>query len=474
VKISRETVHSALDSVLDGISLSEWDRRRILQQASAPRRIPYKRLFRHFCTAAATCTFAVIFATGVLAAVPGLAEKLNMLSKETLAFFTPIEKETTASDIRVEVVAAMNDGDTAIIYVAMQDTSGQNRLDDTTWMQDISIDGIPDMMCDNVCYKPDGTVVARLVGTSDEETLSGKKVTLRLGSILSQDVRTDATDTGLTVADIIRQNPDPELGNCILPDNYGLNGSLDGPLYQILESGKLKTLKAREGRTPKDLPWVKIENAGVVDNTLHILVNPDNDKWYNSVSYFLADENGEVYPTETATVDLDMMPRTGNGVNSDYPDRQEEILQLPEGVAAKDMHIYYSADVYNFCAADAWNVTFALQQAVPGISVPCELDMEPWTATSMAISPIGITIQGHGSMTENSLSPEVRIVLKDGTVFEDYGSSTVSILSDSDNGENDQIQMKSFFNEPVDLGHVAQVSINGTVLWTADETAAAA
>jgi RNA polymerase sigma factor (sigma-70 family) len=467
VKISSETVHQALDDALSGISLSEWDRRRILAHASARPARPRGRAMRRTCAMAVSFALAMACATGVLAAVPGLAEKLSMLSRQTLAYITPIEKETTAQEIRMEVIAAMNDGDTAIIYVGLQDLSGQNRLDDTTMLEDFTIDGIADTMCDNVYRRDDGTVVVRIVGTSRRgENLSGKKVTLHLYNILSQCHDQESVDTGYTVAQIQKENPNPALGSCITADSYWLNGSLDGPLYQLLESGKLQTLKAVSSTPLPSAPWLKILNGGVVGNMLHILTDPDDDAWYDSANFFLVDAAGNAYDAEVANVDVGQ--KIHRGRNWEYSAQQEQILELPDGVEPSEMHLWYSTNEYDACVEGQWDVTFALQAATASISVPCTLDMQPWQTTDVEISPIGITVNGNGEMTEESLSPEIGIVLDDGTMAENY-CNAVTVMDD---GEQSNIQMTNFFDEPLDTSRVVQVTINGKVIWQKDAQAA--
>ena len=110
MKITNEAVHTALDEVLSEVSLNAWDKQRIVYQAcEAQKRKPRRpRVLRRVCMLAATFVLASALAVGALA-VPDLAEKLSMLSWQTLSYLRPVEKEKTASSIRAEVIAAMND-----------------------------------------------------------------------------------------------------------------------------------------------------------------------------------------------------------------------------------------------------------------------------------------------------------------------------------------------------------------------------
>ncbi len=173
MKISEQTVRAALDPIVDGETLSPWDKQRIVRTAEMFSRRPPVYWPKRLATVAATVVLTLVCATGVLAAT-GLSDQLGMLSRQTLAFLKPVNEQCEDAGLRVEVIAAMNDGDTAIAYIGLEDLTGQNRLDATTQATDCNLeDPAWFAQVDNVYYKDDGSVVLRVIGQDGRNELSG-------------------------------------------------------------------------------------------------------------------------------------------------------------------------------------------------------------------------------------------------------------------------------------------------------------
>lgn len=471
MKISKETVRAAMDETLGEVSLSEWDRQRIVHTArsAARRRYPAGSGMRRLCALGVTFALCMALSLGVLAAVPGLAEKLSMLSRQTLAYLTPVNEQCTSSDIRMEVVAAMNDGNTAVVYVSLQDLSGENRLDDTTWTEDLMLEGLDCTMCDNVYRKEDGTVILRITGQNDRTSLAGQKVRLHIRDLLAENSYDYMADTGYTVADVMAVNAEPRLAGCF-PSNtdYTVNGTLNGPLISRLESGSMQMLKAETDLTLNaETQWLHILNAGVVDGALHILTDPEDACYYNTLEFVLADAEGSRYNEETGLVDRGA--KVNPGTWRERTEQQEQILMLPRDVDYADMHIYYNYSQYNTCIEGDWDATFTLQQETPEITIDCDMDMKPWRLTELSVSPIGVTLRGEGELWENSCMPDVTITLADGTV-KAYSSAMTTILCGTEEGEDgpaepDQILSKCLFDEPADMDQIVRISLDGRLLW---------
>lgn len=470
MKITNETVHAALDETLSGVSLSEWDKQRIVYnalQAQPKKSCGKRRLRRVYMMAAA---FAMVCALGVTAlAVPDLAQKLGMLSRQTLSYLRPVEKETVAGDVRAEVVAAMNDGDTAVVYVSLQDLSGKNRLDDTITTGGAILEGMDSVSRDNIYQKDDGTVVLRLVGQSDSADLSGKKLTLDLDTLLSQNHYVSMQDTGFTVADVQKENPAPAVSGTLPNTSYTLNGDIGSPLYQKLESGLLPALQTDGPFTDDGVSWAKVRNAGVVGGLLHILQELDPDRWYNSVEYVLGDAQGNAYDTATASVpygEQDGADSNPWGVDNRYT---ETLLELPEDTDPAEMHIYRNLDTYDVCIPAHWKVSFTLQAASPAVVAACDVDMGTWRLTGVSASSIGVTLTGRGVMDEDMNAPEVVLTMADGSEVKEessWSSSMSMVQADGSISDKEgQIIHKYLFAEPLAQDDIRTVTVGGTVVW---------
>lgn len=470
MKICEENVRAALDAVVGRETLSQWDKQRIVRTAELFSRRPAPRWPRRLVTAAAAVMLSVVCATSVLAAT-GLGEQLSMLSRQTLEFLRPVNKECEDAGIRAEVIAAMNDGHTAVAYIGLEDLSGQNRLSEQMSFPDCTL-ADPSWMAyvDNVYYKPnDGSVVLRVIGQNTQEDISGSKVRLSMDNLFSGEQYSTA-DTGYTLADIQEKNPLPKLNVAARVSNYNLTGiGLSDKLYRQLESGNFRTLKAGVAEDPPmelGYSWTRVINAGVVDGVLHILTAPEEEGWYNSLMFSLTDGEGQPLDASSGVIYLGETYQMGRYPMAEYSQYQEYLLEIPEGYDPEEIHIVCDAITYENCISGRWDVTFALEETENAITASCSMDMKPWRLTEVSLSPIGVTLLGQGSMLENSLTPQVELLLTDGRVIEDFsGSSSTGIIS-ADEEREDTVMMQYLFDEPIDPELVEGICINGFRVWS--------
>ena len=469
MKICEETVRKALDEAVGSETLSQWDRQRIVRTAEMMARRRGPRWPRRVAATAATMVLMLIGTTGALAAMPGLAQTLSMVSKKTVEYLRPVNAECEASGIRAEVIAAMNDGDTAVAYIGLRDVTGQNRLDATTYTPDCTFTD-PDWyaMVDNVCYKQDGTVVLRVVGQSVVPDTTDHKVNLNLDHLISGQKTQLGLDTGYTVAQVTALNAAPRLNTGAAIASYDATFTGESRLLQKLESGSFRTLKAypaQDAYIDQRAPWLKVVNAGVVDNILHILVQREAESWFNTVEFGLVDEQGNRLDVNKAVLYLGETRSLGRNALAEYSPYQEYLLELPTDRDPAALRIVCDLNSYAVCLQDEWDLTFTLAENNRTIEAVCDLDMKPWRLTGAQLSPVGVTLTGHGSFLEESIMPEVKLILSDGTVIdsEAFGVSSATV-SYAATGE-EQILQKYLFEEPLDLDQVQSVCINGLVIW---------
>ena len=470
MKICEETVRKALDQAVGSETLSQWDRQRIVRTAEMMARRRGPRWPRRVAAAAATMALMLVCTTGAMAAVPGLAETLGMLSKKTVQYLRPVDAECEASGIKAEVIAAMNDGDTAVAYIGLQDTTGRNRLDETTAAPDCMLTD-PDWYTtvDNVYHKQDGTVVLRVVAQSCRPQQAESKVSLNMDHLLSGGQTRYGLDTGYTVAEIMALNAAPKLNTGAPVASYDLTASGDSRLLQKLESGTFRTLKpidAQNAYVDERAPWLAVLNAGVVDNVLHILVQRDEQSWYNDLWFDFADEHGNRLNANSAVLYLGEQLPLGRAAVAEYSRYQEYLLELPKDSDPAGLHLVCDLNSYAVCVQDNWNLTFTLEENDDVIEATCDLDMKPWRLTGVQLSPVGVTLSGSGSYLEDSLMPEVQILLADGIVIshESFGAASSSVSYQPDGDE--LILQKYLFEQPLDLDTVQAIGINGLIVWT--------
>ena len=142
MKICDETVRAAVDSGLSSVRMDAAQKQAILAQCrpTVAVRRPLRPLRRVLALAAA---FALVLCLGggVLAAAPELQQKLAELGEETLQMLQPINQVSEDDGVRMEVLAAMSDGQVAAVYIALQDTTGQGRIGPDADMYTADISG---------------------------------------------------------------------------------------------------------------------------------------------------------------------------------------------------------------------------------------------------------------------------------------------------------------------------------------------
>lgn len=466
MRICEESVRAALDPVVGQEMLSPWDKQRILRAAqSARRRTPAQRV-RRLVSVCAVFALCLLCATGVLASMPGYAQKLSMLSQEALGILQPVEEVCEAAGLRMEVIAAMNDGHSAVVYLGLTDLTGQDRLDETASLPSIRVSGMDYVFCENAYEREDGALILRLRGTASRgEPLDGCKVTLYLEDVLLQNTETDFVDTGLTVAQVAAQNPAPLLeATGRLVDGYEVSGGESGRLYQELDSGRVSTLKAVGEYTLDGLPWLTVRSMGLVNGSLHILLEPDSGSWYNTVDFLLADETGPRYDLDTACLYLGRDQLAELLYHRERYAREEQLLALPEDAALDELHIGYYASTYAEAVHGDWQATFVLQGMTDTIEAECALDMQPWLLTRVTVSPVGVSLEGSGALLEDSLMPEVVLTTAEGDVCVS-GSSGVTTVYSAEDGGDELVECSDFFDEPLELEAVQAVSVCGVEVW---------
>lgn len=92
---------------------------------SAQKNRPARRMRRAIAIAAAAALVIGCGTPALAANVPGVYETLYLLSPATAQFFMPVNEVSESSGVKMEVVSAYVRGDTAGVYLTMQDLTGE-------------------------------------------------------------------------------------------------------------------------------------------------------------------------------------------------------------------------------------------------------------------------------------------------------------------------------------------------------------
>ena len=470
MKITEQTIHAALDPVVSDMELSPWSRERMIRAAiEASERPVRRRKFRFLRPVAAVALSLALCITSsmVVLASPTLSEKLGGLSRLTLRYLTPASAEALDGGIRMEVLGSMQDEGSVIAYLLLQDVTGQNRLDDTLELPDIQIDGMPTVITGLPVVQEDGSLILKIQGLRDPAQANTGKVNVTIGTILSGEKRTEYINSGYTAADFLRMNPQPEMGGSV-PLLGATNQVQSGSLAAMMDQKSFQALKPVIAYEDERIPFLTIQNGGLVDTTLRLHVRRDPQRWYNECSMALFDLDGQMVPEDSALLEMGKPMRTGvEGILR--TEQAEYVMSLPVDKPLEELQLFFQTVTYDTCVQGTWDVTFSVPDNLPlVVSVPCNRNMETWLLTRVEVSPFGIVASGSGVLRESSLKPRITLQLMDGTVLDRFGAGITSVEMGM-HDKADLISYKVYFDEPLDLEQLAQIQLNGTVLWKRGE-----
>lgn len=457
MKICDETVRAAVDSGLSSVRMDAAQKQAILAQCrpTVAVRRPLRPLRRVLALAAA---FALVLCLGggVLAAAPELQQKLAVLGEETLQMLQPINQVSEDDGVRMEVLAAMSDGQVAAVYIALQDTTGQGRIGPDADMYTADISGAFFTAGEVVEYdESTGTAILRLTGDGSQQ-LAGKKVTVGTTSITSGLSFNDPVDLGYTMEEVRSLTGSIPVQYNRQIDSWGATGPAMECYTKLLDEGKIPVLTGWE--EPVALPgvdWANVNAAGVVDGQLHIQVNNLGGMGrVNRLSFSLWNSAGE--RVDCTELEMDLGEDHKMGTFQRYNDLVEYVLIPPEDADLSDLHLRMETMTYDHLLEGNWNTTFRLESASESLVIDCGKDMNPWTLDKVQVSPISVTGFGSGEMTAESEAADLKVILTDGS---EVSSSSASVST----GDGTVI-CRSIFDRVIDLENVAKVTLNGEEL----------
>lgn len=168
--------------------------------------VPRRRKAMGWIAAAACLCLLLGLATPALAAnVPAFCDALYTISPAAAQYLRPIQLSCEDQGIRMEIDAVNIHADTAEIYVAMQDLTG-DRLDETTDLFDsytISTPFNTTGHCKTIRYDAETKTVYFLVTLEqwDDQDITGDKLTFRVRQILSKKQTFEGVVEGISPAD---------------------------------------------------------------------------------------------------------------------------------------------------------------------------------------------------------------------------------------------------------------------------------
>ena len=223
---------------------------------------------------------------GLFISMPVLAARLDpvhrflyLLSPRAAQYLMPVQMSAEDQGIRMEVVSASVHGDTACIYITMEDLTG-DRIDETTDLYDsYSIHRPFDAVgtCERAGYDAASGKVSFLItlkersGEWEEHSIQGEKITFSVKEFLSRKFTCEDLSIPLALSDL------PEEPRTKEADLRGCGGDFEA--YGIDETARVLIPDTSVPVLPDD--GVTLTGIGYVDGMLHIQTaledTPEND-----------------------------------------------------------------------------------------------------------------------------------------------------------------------------------------------------
>ncbi|MCC8356995.1 MAG: hypothetical protein LJU34_03960 [Oscillospiraceae bacterium] len=331
------------------IKMSEDMKARIIRsveekQKKRGRFVPVRRRALAAAVAAALCL--ALSVPALAATVEPVYRLLYHVSPEAAQLFQPVRLSDEYDGIRLEVVSAQIQGDTAMVYVTLQDLTG-DRVDETTDLFD-SYDLNTPFDCAGCCelmgYDEETKTVSFLITMTNlaGEAMEGDKVTFSLRRFLSRKTAYEDMEIPVTLSDVSEAESTKEI-----TDHSGWGSDY--------EEGAVTVLCADVLTVDFSVTGFKT-GLGYIEGKLHIQLAVGNALEYDNHGYvYLVDAAGNIIEAEAGYSFFE----EGDGGREDYCEFVFSVT--PEELA--DCRLYGSFWTSALLTEGSWKVTFSLTGA---------------------------------------------------------------------------------------------------------------
>jgi len=282
---------------------------------------------------------------------PNVYWQVYRISPSVAQFFKSVQKSDEDNGIKLEVVSARIRGDTAEIYITMQDLTG-NRVDDTIDLFDSYSINRPfggTGFCEQVDYDKKTKTATFLITIKEwgNHDISGDKITFTLKRFLSNkniydDIVIPIDTSVIKAAENVQQV-------------YSHGGGGDD--YPMDSSDNITSLIPSEPMQDFPVEGIEVTGAGYIDDKLHIqsklgnTLNTDNHGFF-----YLKDSDGNM-----VVCDYNFYFTNGKENTEQRIDYCEFIFNIPQE-DIKNYLVYGSFVTSDTLVEGNWSVTFPIEE----------------------------------------------------------------------------------------------------------------
>ena len=450
MKYDRDEIR--IKNAFDTIQTPEYDIFSAVGKKMEKSPVVYKKAL----TALIAGCLCMAFAIGVAAAtIPSFHKLLSMIGPDMASILQPLEISSEDNGIKMEAVAAMNDDETAVFYLTLQDLTG-DRIDKTLYLRpgDYSFTDTINYGWEIVNYDPTTKTATLRMLASGMAGLNGKKVTFSLGPFIGKR-QSDTVNTGISLANIPRVSAS-ETVNCHIK---GLEG---GDYEEFIEDGAIKILRPDQmNLSLPNINFVHISNVGFIDGRLHIQIERSDHGLDGEEYLYLADSQGNpLHNLKDYTYGEIIFGTDESGdpvQGSKYKEYIFDIknLNLNKTVLAGDF-----VTNENYITGN-WKTTFKIQSVKAIKTSECNIKLDTWTINKISLSPMGIVLKGVNSSNEQKTLPLTPITIL--VNMTDGSTETYKSLTGYDNSTG-LVEVNFTPSLPLEVSKVKSITINGTTI----------
>ncbi|HWP97601.1 MAG TPA: DUF4179 domain-containing protein [Syntrophomonadaceae bacterium] len=436
--IKQNNLQKLINARLSNLQLNNGFEYRVLDKVNHPQKTK-----RPLTIAAAICLGIMLSIPVMAATISSFTNLLSLVGSETAQILQPVNLVSESNGIKMEVVAAMNDDETAVAYVTMQDLTN-NRVDQSLSIYDYNITGANSFTSQVVAYdEKTKTATIRLLANGNSR-LNGKKVTVRVTSFLSGKHEYNEVDPGIDLNGIERNPATTPLNMNNIPGG-------GGEMFEKLrERGTIQILKPDEKNISlPDVAFARISNIGIVEGLLHVQIKWTGNGIDDHGEVYLIDASGKIIHPSGVSYGTDVSGKTiyGHGY-------EENIFDIDPGQLGTMKMKGYFVTNGNYVQGK-WQTTFKIEAVKNPQHTDCNIDLGDIKITSVSLSPLGIGILAQGeNKSPNHMN--VSVTMTDGSIQ--------NILSSDSFHDNGRISIKYLADSPLDVAKVKEVTINGNII----------
>jgi len=445
---------------------SEYFKEKLKEKLTGePKQINEYRYKRKRTFAALFALFFVLGSTAIAAKLGTFAWLMETIHPNYEAIVEPLEAFCEDNNIRLEIIGAKKYQNTAVVYLSLQDTSGQKRLTEKTDFSDSFKVATTSSQKSSSPKKEitssftlsrkllffdteSNTLYYELFITADGDSPLTDK--LQIGaSILNFDYQEYTGEIPLQSLKLSENEPILTSPQHILSSTWNEEEPLK--LWALPFGNPIKLNDERED--------IKLSNIGIIDGKLHLqTVSPFNEEFGSKYhSFDMVDQQGNKIEDDYSFSFI--RDASGNIVNLSQANalntgvyRHKEYVFSVDTDKLSSYKILYSFDVISGIEGNWWISANLSDSTKQMRSLICSDEIEGHIFKNLLLSPLGI--EAHGSCPkENCIADEMKLSLE-------TSSGYISTLFGGGSWENQEFHAHWNVEKPINVDEIIAIHIN--------------